>query len=48
MGRRVGGAVIIPGGEEGKGWIDCRVQLSKLKQFHNKQKLGGSLPGGHP
>ena len=40
--------VIILEGEEGKGWIDCREQISKLKQFHNKQKLGGSLPGGHP
>ncbi|KAE8056072.1 hypothetical protein FH972_012870 [Carpinus fangiana] len=47
MGRRVGGAVIIPEGE-GNGWTDCREQFSKLKHFHDKQKLGGSLPKGHP
>ena len=39
--------VIFPEGEEGKGWMDCRVQLSKLKQFHDKQKVGEPLPGGH-
>ena len=39
--------VIIPEGEEQKGWTDCCEQLSKLKQFHDKQKLGGSLPGVH-
>jgi hypothetical protein len=39
--------VIIPEGEEGKGWIDCREQLSKLKQFHDKQKMGEPLRGGH-
>jgi hypothetical protein len=39
--------VIFPEEEEGKGWMDCRVQLSKLKQFHNKQKVGEQLPGGH-
>jgi hypothetical protein len=33
--------VIIPEGEDGKGWSDCREQLSKLKHFHEKQKLGG-------
>jgi hypothetical protein len=39
--------VIIPEGEEAKGWIDCREQLSKLKQFHDKQKMGEPLRGGH-
>jgi hypothetical protein len=38
--------VIIPEGEEGKGWIDCREQLSKLKQHHDKQKMGEPLTGG--
>jgi hypothetical protein len=38
--------VIIPEGEEGKGWIDCREQLSKLKQYHDKQKMGEPLTGG--
>ena len=27
--------------------MDCREQLSKLKQFHDKQKVGQPLPGGH-
>jgi hypothetical protein len=40
--------VIIPKGEDGKGWTDCREQLSKLKHCHDKQKLGGSLPENHP
>jgi hypothetical protein len=39
--------VIFPEGEERKGWMECRVQLSKLKQFHDKQKVGEMLPGGH-
>jgi hypothetical protein len=33
--------VTIPEGEDGRGWSDCREQLSKLKHFHEKQKLGG-------
>jgi hypothetical protein len=40
--------VIIPKGEDEKGWTDCHEQLSKLKHFHGKQKLGGSLPKSHP
>jgi hypothetical protein len=40
--------VIIPEGEEGKGWNDCRVQFSKLKQHHDKEKQGGTLQGGQP
>jgi hypothetical protein len=40
--------VIIPEGEEGKGWNDCRVQFSKLKQHHDKEKQGGTFQGGQP
>jgi hypothetical protein len=40
--------VIIPEGEEGKGWNDCRMQFSKLKQHHDKQKQGGTFQGGQP
>ena len=39
--------VIIPEGEDGKGWTDCCEQ-SKLKFFQEKQKLGGSFPESHP
>jgi hypothetical protein len=39
--------IIIPEGEDGKGWTDCREQLSKLKFFHEKQKLGGTSSGKH-
>jgi hypothetical protein len=28
--------------------MDCREQLSKLKQFHDKQKVGELLLGGRP
>ncbi|KAE8076184.1 hypothetical protein FH972_014848 [Carpinus fangiana] len=35
-------------GKEGKGWNDCRMQFSKLKQYHDKQKMGGTSQGGHP
>ena len=38
--------IILEG--EGEGWVECREQLSKLKQFHDKRKLGGSLTGVHP
>ncbi|KAE8076624.1 hypothetical protein FH972_015261 [Carpinus fangiana] len=40
--------VIIPKGEDKKGWTDCREQFSKLKHFHDKQKLGRSLLESHP
>jgi hypothetical protein len=40
--------VIIPEGEEGKGWNDCRLQFSKLKQHHDKEKKGGTFQGGQP
>jgi hypothetical protein len=39
--------IIIPEGEDGKGWTDWREQLSKLKFFHEKQKLGGTSSGKH-
>jgi hypothetical protein len=40
--------VIIPEGEDGKSWTDYHEQFSKLKHFHDKQKLGRSLPESHP
>ncbi|KAE8124878.1 hypothetical protein FH972_019723 [Carpinus fangiana] len=40
--------VIIPEGEDGIGWSDCREQLSKLKHFHEKQKMGRLVSEGHP
>ena len=40
--------IIILEGEDGKGWTDCRVQLSKLNFFHDKQKLGGTSPDNYP
>jgi hypothetical protein len=39
--------VIIPEGEDGKGWIDYCEQFSKLKHFYDKQKLGESLLESH-
>ena len=40
--------IIIPEGEDGKGWTNCHVQLSKLEFFHDKQKLGGTSPDNYP
>jgi hypothetical protein len=40
--------IIIPEGEDGKAWTDCREQLSKLKFYHEKQKLGRTSPEKHP
>ena len=40
--------IIIPEGEDGKGWSDCCEQLSKLKHFHEKQKLGGHVSERQP
>ncbi|KAE8037991.1 hypothetical protein FH972_010539 [Carpinus fangiana] len=37
--------VIIPKGYEGKGWVDGRQQLQKLKVHHEKQKEAASLGG---
>lgn len=31
--------VIIPEGNDGKGWVDCRIQLCRLKTYFDKQRV---------
>jgi hypothetical protein len=40
--------IIIPEGDEGKGWKECRMQILRLKQHYEKQQSKGTQAGKAP
>ncbi len=37
--------VVIPEGSNGKGWLDCWVQMQRLKGYYDKQGQGRKTEG---
>lgn len=37
--------LIIPEGSDGKGWLDCWVQMQRLKGYYDKQRQGRKKEG---